>query len=299
MGRMPRINIENTLYYVTGRGDNNENIFKDSPDYKAYLDLLDKYRGLFGFKLFAFVLMPNHLHLLIELPKNATVSQIMHNLHSNYTKYFNKRHQQKGHLFQERYKLALLEKEPYLLDMSAYIHLNPKALGLAEDLESYPYSSYPFYLGRRGGLPDLTGEVKEVLGYLKGKEYANFAKDFYRDKSRAMSEELSRKVILGSEGFIEKVKSEVESYKSQEEKVDQAVAAAGIMNNKKLVLIGVIIILILGSASLYLYKSALRMKERSSSEIDDYYKRMSKTLETEKQKARYLEERLIGEARKK
>lgn len=114
MAKIPRVHIPGALFYVTSRGDNNADIFKDSDDYKAYLELLRKYKAQYGFKLFAYLLAPNYLHLLIELKEGLTLSDIMHDLSSNYTKYFNGRYQRKGHLFQERYKAAILEKEEYM-----------------------------------------------------------------------------------------------------------------------------------------------------------------------------------------
>ena len=136
MPRVPRINLEGALYYVTSRGDHNEAIFKEAGDYAAYLDLLKKGKEQYNFKLFAFCLLPNHIHLLIELAGDTTISQIMYGLNSNYTKYFNAKHHKEGHLFQERYEMALLEKEPNLLNMTAYIHLNPKALASVPDIAS-------------------------------------------------------------------------------------------------------------------------------------------------------------------
>ncbi len=125
MIKIPKIHIEGALYYVTTRGDNNEDIFKEPEDYKTYLGLLRKYKEQYGFKLFSFMLAPNHLHLLFELKMGITISDIMHDLNGNYTKYFNSKYERKGHLFQERSKMVLAEKDKYLLPIIAYMHLNP------------------------------------------------------------------------------------------------------------------------------------------------------------------------------
>jgi REP element-mobilizing transposase RayT len=114
MMKIPKIHIPGAVFYVTSRGDNNADIFKDNDDYKAYLELLKKYKTQYGFKLFAYCLMPSYLHLLIELKEGLKLSDIMHDLSANYTKYFNGKYQRKGHLFQERYKVAILEKEGYM-----------------------------------------------------------------------------------------------------------------------------------------------------------------------------------------
>ena len=103
MPMLPRIYIEGSLYYVTSMGNHGENIFRDKEDYMTYLELLKKYKEQDGYKLFSFVLMPQQLNLLIEATEQATISTIMHDIASSYTKYFNNRYQRKGHLFQERF----------------------------------------------------------------------------------------------------------------------------------------------------------------------------------------------------
>lgn len=154
MTKIPKDYIEGALYYVTARGDHNEEIFKEKSDYKAYVELLKKYKEQYGFKLFSFVLLSNHLHLLFELKPGLTISDVMHDLNANYTKYFNAKYKRKGHLFQERGKVVLAEKETYLLSIIAHMHLNPLLLNLVQDdahglstFLNYPYSSHILYAG--------------------------------------------------------------------------------------------------------------------------------------------------------
>jgi len=277
--RMPRINLKDALYYVTSRGDNNEELFKDPGDYNTYTELLKKYKEQYGFKIFSYCLVPNHLHLLIELKEGTTISQVMHNLHSNYTKYFNKKHDKQGHLFQERYKLILMEKAPYLLDISAYIHLNPLALNLVKDLDSYSYSSYPAYIGKEKDQLNLKNETGEVMSYLKGKDYASFVKDFYQNKSKIVTEEINRKSILGSDEFIERAMVEAETSKPQEEKIDEVNAA----RNKKLISTGIFAIIILGLVSAYLYINTLQVKNNLKQEIVNKERELGVKVDREKE----------------
>ena len=139
MPRLPRIYVKDALYFITCRAEHNESIFKDEEDYTMFLELLKKYQEQYGIKIFAFCLIPEHFHLLIELEKELSkdaavqnntqeISDFMRDLNNNYTKYYNGRYNRKGHLFRERYKAALIEKEPYLLKMTAYIHLNPEKI---------------------------------------------------------------------------------------------------------------------------------------------------------------------------
>lgn len=305
MTRIPRTHIEGALYYVTSRGDHNEDIFRDEQDYKMYLELLKKYKEQYGFKLFTFIFLPNHLHLLIELKEGISISDIMHDLNSNYTKYFNGRYERKGHLFQERYKLVLLEKESYLLALSSYIHLNPLKLNLAREISEYPHSSYLYYIGKAGEL-DLDQELGVIREKLGNRSYEEFLKGISREDMERLAEDLRKKPILGSQEFRETIRQKAEAEKREGERL--RVRGKGV--NKRFILVGSALILILGVLNLYLYAETLGLKTHFSkalrekethfkNQIDDYYREMSKSLEIEKQKARYLEEKLSGEARKK
>jgi REP element-mobilizing transposase RayT len=267
MAKIPRTHIEGAVYYVTSRGDNEEEIFKNDEDYKKYLELLKKYKEQYGFKLFAFVLMPTHLHLLIGLKEGLTISDIMHDLNANYTKYFNAKRQRKGHLFQERYKMNLLEKTPYLLSyMVAYLHLNPKTLGLVTEINDYVYSSYVLYIGKEGigRQLNMQDEIKEVLKYLEGKDYAAYLKAIPQEEMQAFGRDLEKKPILGSNEFIEKVQSEIEA--QQQTELELASSEAG-TPNRKLILIGTIAIVILGVSTVYLVSTARGMKENLKREL--------------------------------
>ena len=92
MPREPRIYIENVLYLITARGAQDRYLFSDPEDFSAYLDPLKEYKEEYGFKLFAFALLPKRLCLLIELKNDVTISTIMHNLNSRYTKAYNGRY---------------------------------------------------------------------------------------------------------------------------------------------------------------------------------------------------------------
>lgn len=223
MPRPPRIYLENALYYVTSKGDGGQSIFKDDEDFKAFLELLKRYKAQYGFKLFAYCLLPGHFHLLMELSvqkeqacKMGTLSSIMHDLNSSYTKYFNGKYARKGHLFRERYKSALIEKKPYLLRLSAYIHLNPKRLNLVSHPERYPYSSYIFYLDRE--IPfdaPLREEKDEILDLLRGEDYARFMERAADEPDFSSLRGSLLKGILGSDDFTQKVKQALVSYKKE------------------------------------------------------------------------------------
>jgi hypothetical protein len=284
-----------------------------------YLDLLKRYKEQYGFKLFSFCLMPNHLHLLLELKEGLTISDIMHDLNSNYTKYFNGKYQRKGHLFQERYKMNLVEKTPYLLYiLTTYLHLNPKALGLVSEIKDYPYSSYSLYEAGEGsrflvlrGL-NLDEEIKEVLLALRQRQaagsehqaYADYLVEISKEEMEMLAKDLLKKPILGSEGFVKRV--EDERLKSERLKVK----GKGV--NKRFIAIGSALILILGILTIYLYTETSGLKthfskeikkkegqldEKYKAELDAYYKELAGKLQLEKQKTKGLEEKLMKEQR--
>jgi len=298
MPRVPRINIENALYYVTSRGDSSEDIFKEGSDYTMYIDLLKKSKDEYKFKLFAFCLVPTHLHLLIELAGTTTISQIMHSLNSNYTKYFNSKHNRTGHLFQERYKMVLVEKEPNLLNITAYIHLNPKAMNLVPDIAGYSYSSYPVYieedrLNQKTEKPknektykiNMTSEIKEVNGYLNGKKYSDFIKTIPAADMQNLGKDLNKKPILGSSEFVEGIKSRLDLEKQKAEELVKEKAREPLLV-KKLILAGGVVIFILGVTVFSLYMRAVNIRENLKKEMAQKDVELNAKLLSERQEIR-------------
>jgi len=330
MPRVPRINIENALYYITSRGDHNEDIFKEGSDYAMYLDLLKRGKEQYKFKLFAFCLMPNHAHLLIEPAGNTTISHIMHAVNPNYTKYFNAKHRRDGHLFQERYKMVLVEKETNLLNVTSYIHLNPKALKLVSDIIEYSYSSYPLYIeedrgSEKTGQMDIKNEIREALDYLKGASYKDFIDKMPAEEMDKLGKLLGKKAAIGSEEFMEKIKSKVESEKQKSEELAETKAREPLLV-KRLVVLGGVMVVIAGLIALSLYARTVKIRKELKSQIEKgnaeitvkvnaekqkivkdlgekyradmvSYQAMSKRLEAEKKKVGELEKSLKGSSR--
>lgn len=217
MPRLPRIYLENCLYYITSRANQGQEIFKDGEDYKMYLELLKKYKEQFGFKLFSFLLGKEQISLLMEVGEGATISVIMHGVSSNYTKYFNNRYQKRGHLFQERFRSVVVEKKPYLLDLISYIHLNPANQSL--------YSSHLLYLYNNQNQDEAADKIRKILNLEAEvaqvteailrvcpdkKGYADFIAGYAPEEIEAIRKKLHRTNILGSEQFMEKAKAELE-----------------------------------------------------------------------------------------
>lgn len=231
--------LENCLYYITARGNLGENIFLDREDYRMYLELLKKYREQYGFKLFSFALLPGSLSLLIELKEGATISMVMHDINSSYTKYFNGRYARKGHVFRERFKSVVVEKEAYLLSLINFIHRAPARAGLVSGSQAYTFSSELFYtcLGdptRQDTLKEVAGqlivdisaEIREALDFLgrafpEKKDYAQSLAQVTQQETQELSRKLSGQGLLGSPAFVEAVKEEIERRQRAEQRQER------------------------------------------------------------------------------
>lgn len=132
-------------FHITSRGIRKLSLFYDDEDYLEYLSLLKETQCTYPFKLHTYCLMTNHTHLqleTIEIPPGP----IMKNLNTKYAKYFNKKYEYTGHVFEKRYGAELIDSPDYELDVSKYIHLNPFKAGIVAAPEDYPWSSCRSYL---------------------------------------------------------------------------------------------------------------------------------------------------------
>jgi putative transposase len=149
MPRRPRFEFDGGLYHLVSRGNKREAIFRDDVDRREFLLRLRRVRLQTDVEVYAFVLMPNHVHLLVRR-RHVPVGKVMQAILSSYALYYHNRHGTVGHLFQGRYKALLCEDETYLLTLVRYIHRNPVRAGLSTSMR-FPWSSYAAYLdqGRR------------------------------------------------------------------------------------------------------------------------------------------------------
>jgi REP element-mobilizing transposase RayT len=115
MARPLRLEFAGALYHLTSRGDHREDIYLDDQDRRTFLDLLGKEILQQRWLCYAYCLMDNHYHLLIETPE-ANLVRGMRRLNGVYTQSFNRRHARVGHVFQGRYKAIIVDKENYLLE---------------------------------------------------------------------------------------------------------------------------------------------------------------------------------------
>jgi REP element-mobilizing transposase RayT len=260
MPRLPRVYVEGAIYYVTCRGGHNEKLFREKKDYGMYIELLEKYRKELKFKLFAYVLLPEHIHLLIEPSPEIGISDIMRSLNTAYSKWFNSAYNRRGHLFRERFKATIAEKESYLLRLTAHMHRNPLRLGLCQEPFGYPYSSYMLYLYKEA--PAGYDEIKEVLDYLGKVSYQVYV-TASKEEDLELHKRLQRGGVLGSKEFRKKVKEQVE--KSRQVLSEQS---AGERNFTPMT--AVLLVLLAASAGTFVF---IRSEERKIPEATDVTKK--------------------------
>jgi putative transposase len=233
MARPLRINVAGGWYHITSRGQNRQKIYDDARDRENFLVRLEEMTRRYNVEIHAYVLMPNHYHLIVRTPK-ANASEAMQWLNNGYGIWRNRRHRRTGHVFQGRFKGILVEGGCWVLELSRYIHFNPvavMALGLGkkekkaeslgairppasvvrarlETLRSFRWSSYRAYAGY--DTPPSWLFMGEVLGRVSGGRdgYRREAESRLRQgNEEALWSNLKWGVVLGSEKFAEKMRT--------------------------------------------------------------------------------------------
>ncbi len=146
MSRPLRLEYPGSLWHVTVRGNCRQDIFYDDTDRNFFLGLLGTCVTRFDWILYAYVLMSNHFHLVIQLT-SETLSRGMQWLDFRSAQAMNRRHQRVGHLYQGRFNASLIEKETYFLEVLRYVVLNPVRAGMVTRPEDYAWSSHRAVLG--------------------------------------------------------------------------------------------------------------------------------------------------------
>jgi len=237
MPRQARLDAPGTLHHVMARGIEGTNIFRTDGDRSDFLDRLAAQCEADALKVYAWALIPNHFHLLVQTG-NRPLYASMRKILTGYVVRFNRRHHRQGHLFQNRYKSIVCEEDPYLLELTCYIHLNPLRAGIVRtirELERFPWSGHSAIMGTVKRKWQDTGEILRYFG--KGRKavsrYAAFVEEGISQGQRedlvgggllrsvgGWSEVVSMRKrgqgiasderILGSDKFVERVIAETE-----------------------------------------------------------------------------------------
>lgn len=153
MPRSARKKSETGIYHVMLRGINRQPIFEDEEDYRRFLYVLRDCKRVSGFQLFAFCLMPNHIHLLIRAIREP-LDLIFKRIGTRFVYWYNLKYERVGHLFQDRYKSEPVEDDAYFLTVLRYIVQNPMKAGLEATPGTYRWSCYRDYSAAKSYMTD-------------------------------------------------------------------------------------------------------------------------------------------------
>ncbi|MDD4437114.1 MAG: transposase [Tissierellia bacterium] len=146
MPRTSRLKSESGIYHIIMRGINRETIFFDEEDCTKFIQTLQKYKVDCGYKMYAFCLMGNHLHLLLQ-ESNEPLETVMRRICGSFVFWYNKKYDRIGYLFQDRYKSEPVEDDTYFLVVLRYIFQNPVKAGIVDKIENYKWTNYNDYIG--------------------------------------------------------------------------------------------------------------------------------------------------------
>lgn len=149
MARLSRLVIPHQPHHIIQRGNDRQVIFRDAEDHLAFLGWLKESASQYQVAIHAYVLMDNHVHLLVTPSDVDGMSRMMQRLGRFYVPYFNHKYGRSGTLWQGRYKASVVEAERYLMACSRYIELNPVRAGMVADAAAYPWSSCAHHVGMR------------------------------------------------------------------------------------------------------------------------------------------------------
>lgn len=212
MARPIRLEFPDAIYHVTTRGNGGGDIFVDDQDRQQFLTVLAEVVSRTGWVVYAYVLMDNHYHILIETP-NSNLSRGMRQLNGVYTQRFNSRHNSGGSVFQGRFKAVLVERNGFLLELCRYVVLNPLRLKAVKNISRYKWSSYRATAGEARAPAWLnTGWILQHFGRSSSvaqRKYAEFV-----EAGIGLPSPLSRikaQILLGGAAFVKKMKQQLAS----------------------------------------------------------------------------------------
>ncbi len=208
MARKTRIELEGGLYHLITRGNDRKDIFHSREDHDKFIQILTTQKQNLPFYFYAYCLMTNHIHLLVER-RTDDIGRIMHRVLTAYTQYYNRRYKKVGHVLQGRYKAVLCQSETYLTTLVRYIHLNPVKAKMVSRAGEYPFSSHRAYLGLEPTGPLDVDPVLRHFGSRKADARKHFAAFVDGDQDTVCSDAIDSMLdrpaagILGSDEFVD------------------------------------------------------------------------------------------------
>ena len=181
MPRLARLDAPGVLHHVMGRGIERRKIFRGDSDRNDFIDRLSALAQKAALEIYAWVLMPNHFHILCKT-KNMPLASSMRRILTGYVVNFNKRHRRYGHLFQNRYKSIVCQEDIYLKELVRYLHLNLLRAGLVKDLKELNRNPWSGHSALVGKVKREWQNTEYVLSFFGGpdnarKNYSRYVKE--------------------------------------------------------------------------------------------------------------------------
>jgi len=209
MARKPRIFLPEIPQHVVQRGNNREPCFFAEEDYRYYLECLSEAAKKYDCQIHAYVLMTNHVHLLVTSNEEYALSGMMQSLGRRYVRYINHTYKRTGTLWEGRYKASLVQTENYLLACSRYIELNPVRANMIETTGEYMWSSYNHNAWGKEDICVTEHDMYRRLGNNPVQQQVAYRELFRNHMNNEALHEirdaLNHEAILGSGYFKEKV----------------------------------------------------------------------------------------------
>lgn len=206
MARPLRLEFPGALWHVTSRGNERREVVRDNADRIALLEQISDSAHTFHWRIFAYVLMTNHYHLLLETP-DKSLSRGMRQLNGRYAQEFNRRHHRVGHLFQGRFNAILVERESHFVELCRYIVLNPVRAAIVRTARDWQWSSYRATAGFEMAPRwlDVDSLLKEFDPFLPQKARQLYRRFVAAGGSYHPWSEIADQIYLGSREFRERV----------------------------------------------------------------------------------------------
>lgn len=214
MARLPRLSLPGYPHHVILRGNNRQAIFSCPADYQTLLELIEEHAGKSGVAVHSYVLMSNHVHLLVTPEAADSLPRMMQAVGRRYVRYFNDRQGRSGTLWEGRYRSTPIQTETYLLACMAYIDLNPVRAGLVAEARDYPWSSHGHYVGLRSDRLITPHPLFWTLGntpFAREAAYAEMVRvGVSASQQAALTESALRGWALGDAGFLTDLQKKTE-----------------------------------------------------------------------------------------
>ena len=206
MARLPRLTLPGYPHHIIQRGNNSQPIFATAADYQTLLDALHENAQKYKVAIHAYVLMPNHFHLLATPETADGLPQMMQAVGRSYVRWFNAAQGRTGTLWEGRYKSTVLDARQYLLPCMVYLDLNPVRAGLVGQAADYAWSSHSHYIGQRVDKLITPHPQYWALGNTPFAREAAYAKLVHDGVSAVQQAELTDAALrgwaLGSPAFV-------------------------------------------------------------------------------------------------